>query len=177
MGLAQLYDYERGCMLSTNSAIARPRGDGWEGIYCHWSGEPTTRGRQVWELVHAKFDGNGEAFLKEYLDKHPFGWSSFPKSCYCHDPKLAAPDNAPMPVTSADERTTRPLFIEWVYIVAPRVMTILKGIPLPGANEYTWVFVQQVEFSDVDPDWAAIKKHGEDIGHVAWERNRPSDAA
>jgi len=165
--------------LSTRSAIARPRGDGWEGVYCHSDGYPTGVGQDIWKLVHEKFNGDGEAFLKEYLDKHPSGWSIFPDNCYCHHPDWAAraDHKTRITVSSTEDKTDTPLHIEWVYIVAPGVMTILKSFPLPEPGKYAWCIVTQVEFSDVEPDWAAIEKLGEDMCHNAWEKNRPSDAA
>ncbi|MEK7873610.1 MAG: hypothetical protein AAB502_07125, partial [Chloroflexota bacterium] len=103
----------------------------------------------------------------------------FPDNCYCHHPDWAAraDHKTRITVSSTEDKTDTPLHIEWVYIVAPRVMTILKSHPLPAEDSYTWVVIEQVDFSGPEPDWADIEKRGEDLCHAAWKKNRPREAA
>lgn len=123
--------------MSTRSAlaylVAKDKTDGWKGVYCHWDGYPTVRGKEIWDVLHTKFIGNKgkvgvqnkgdkkkaiQAFIDIYITGHKGGYSSFPDNCYCHDPEFVMRDGV------RDERLTSdnpdPLFIEWVYVIDPK---------------------------------------------------------
>lgn len=87
--------------MSTRSVIGIQTERGFRGVYCHWDGYPTNRGKQIWEvLVHFFQDvprhelpSGGEEtqaqatirkFGEVFVDAHPGGWSSFPFVCFCH---------------------------------------------------------------------------------------------
>lgn len=115
--------------MSTRGCIARTaNGEGWQGVYQHWDSYPTGLGKELWERLHSRYQGDIEALLVDAIDKHPSGWSSFPDVCYCHSDyakrdgskatdspyyKRDAPDGR------MTEQTADPLFIEWVYAFDP----------------------------------------------------------
>src|SRR2546422_9347160 len=61
--------------MSTRSAIARRKGDGFEGRYHHWDGYPTGVGQTLWQLYHGHFEHNLPQMLHFLLDEHT-GWST-----------------------------------------------------------------------------------------------------
>ncbi len=87
--------------MSTRAAIARPVGDGWEGVYHHSDGYPSGLGCYIFRIIHCQYKGDVAAFLKLAIDEHPAGWFHiFPDvivkegggfdiqnrapQCYCH---------------------------------------------------------------------------------------------
>jgi hypothetical protein len=152
--------------MSTRSCVAVIEGDSWRGVYCHSDGYPTARGKEVWDAIHA-LGGDVEAFKKKYIDAHKSGWSSFGTRCYCH-PKRAKDalslrmgwatreaetnDNR---IAEADVTSGKWWDIEYVYILAPGVLTI----GTVGHND--WQPIAQVRLDDPEPDWAAIEQREE----------------
>lgn len=57
--------------MSTNSIVAIPDGDGWQGRYVHWNGYPTSQGRAIHEIVRR--DGLVAAQRQLVIDSP--GWS------------------------------------------------------------------------------------------------------
>jgi len=152
--------------MSTRSVIATTQGDGWQGVYCHFDGYPTCRGPRLWKVLSdCGFDR--DRFEAEVLTPHPGGYSSFPETCYCHDPRHD-PTNV-MRYTEADEEASA-LFIEWVYVVGRNVLTIYTCVPTGEERRcenddgrwwmepaYRWVVVTQVPLDGPEPDWQAIE--------------------
>lgn len=60
--------------MSTRWAIARQKGDTWEGRYVHSDGYPSHALRQLFLIRSEGFDGDVDAMLRYYLDDH-CGWS------------------------------------------------------------------------------------------------------
>ncbi|MDO8490840.1 MAG: hypothetical protein Q7T04_02350 [Dehalococcoidia bacterium] len=50
--------------MSTRAVIARPVGDGWEGVYHHSDGYPTGLGSYIFRIIHYRYKGDAAAFLK-----------------------------------------------------------------------------------------------------------------
>ena len=121
--------------MSTRGVIARVQGDGWKGIYHHSDSYPTWLGRELWRALQNEYEGDVEALLKDAVDEHPGGWSSFSDRCYCHDPERK--DEGDMIMT---DRDCDPLFIEWVYAFDPgsRTMSVFSSAQaetlLPGQH-------------------------------------------
>lgn len=174
--------------MSTRSALAFKTEDGWEGIYCHWDGYPTNRGSQIWKILMEDFclnkgelgvqnDGKIETALRSFVDVyikgHPSGWSSFPDTCYCHDPGFVMRDGIiDGKITSKDND---PLFIEWVYIidVKEKKLVILTSystgktiqkVDYKGkkydSSEYAHkvACVADIDPDKPEPDWEAIER-------------------
>jgi hypothetical protein len=62
--------------MSTRSAIARPNGDGFTGVYHHWDGYPSGLGRTLFRLFRDQTIGSVGHTLDFLIDKHPAGWST-----------------------------------------------------------------------------------------------------
>ena len=131
--------------MSTRSALAyipkRKTIKQWTGIYCHFDGYPSTKGKEIWEVLHRDFingkdDIGGlskiepeqaiQAFIDIYIKGHPSGWSLFPEKCYCHDRSFVMRDG--LRDMTIDYKHPDPLYIEYVYVLDPRkhTMTILE---------------------------------------------------
>ena len=137
--------------MSTRSCLAyKTTEKGFEGIYCHWDGYPTNRGKQIWEILMQQFvlnrgkpgianQGNTalQAFVDIYIKGHRGGWSVFPKECYCHSAEFVMRDGAKDNEPFLTEKTVDPLFIEWVYIldVANKQLIIYTGARAKGEHE------------------------------------------
>lgn len=153
--------------MSTRSCIAEPVGDGWKGVYAHWDGYPACQGPRIWEDLTGRFQGNVPEFLKQQVHGHPGGWSQFPKTCYCHDPQRER--EPPMIITSEDGDESA-LWIEWVYVLGPRALTIFKSVPLERRAAYDYRYGWQVVCSlpyDATPDWEAVQEQGEALSREA----------
>lgn len=61
--------------MSTRSIVARPTEAGWEGVYVHSDGMPTSHGPVLLDAQQAFFADN-PAGLADFLLSHPAGWSS-----------------------------------------------------------------------------------------------------
>lgn len=127
--------------MSTRSCLAYKTKDGWEGVYCHWDGYPTNRGKQIWEILMRDFvlnrgklgvankgDTALQAFVDIYIKGHKGGWSAFPKECYCHNAEFVMRDGI-RDWTWETDKTSDALFIEWVYVidVANKKLIIYSG--------------------------------------------------
>ena len=76
--------------MSTRSAIARRKGDGFEGVYHHWDGNPETLGQTLWEMAQERGVKDLTALL---IDQHPAGWSSINGADWTQEPGFTeAPD-------------------------------------------------------------------------------------
>ncbi|MBI2851969.1 MAG: hypothetical protein HYX84_02530 [Chloroflexi bacterium] len=62
--------------MSTRGAIARQKGDTFEGRYHHWDSYPTGLGKALWDVYHEQFQDNLDEMLRVLIDEHPAGWSS-----------------------------------------------------------------------------------------------------
>lgn len=155
--------------MSTRSCIAVAKGDSWEGVYVHSSGYPTALGPDLWHALHATlFTQTPQGFEDEYLAPHPGGYSNFPGYCYCHNEE----ESCEMRIRSDDEEA-QALFIEWVYVLGRRTMTVFKSVPTGREqrceNEqghwwmepvYRWAHITQVRLDKGEPDWDHIETLG-----------------
>lgn len=133
--------------MSTRGAIARPKGDGWEGAYHSPDAYPSGLGCALWHRVQG---GHDPAALVQRAIQ-------------------AAPDYV------LDDQTADPLYIEWVYIFYGRTLTILGGYPASdyvtkqGAwgpyriRRYAHRVVAQVHLDGPEPDWRALEE-----AHRVW---------
>jgi hypothetical protein len=62
--------------MSTRGVIARPVGDGWEGVFHHWDGMPKRLGKTLWGLYHGHFAKNIDDMRRYLITEHPGGWST-----------------------------------------------------------------------------------------------------
>jgi len=62
--------------MSTRSIIAKPEGDGWEGVYHHWDGYPSGVGVELLTIYRSVFGGDLDAMTKYLIDDEPVGWST-----------------------------------------------------------------------------------------------------
>lgn len=154
--------------MSTRSILAYSKGKSWEGIYCHWDGYPTNRGKQIWEILHRDFIGNAgeigiankkdphnavKAFIQIYIKGHSGGWSSFPEGCYCHDAGFVMRDG----VTSHIEKPKhlKDTWCEWLYVVDPVKLTLT----IFSVYKDKWETpVVTVDLMGKEPDWKTIEK-------------------
>ena len=142
--------------MSTRSVIATGTADNWKGRYVHWDGYPTAVGRAVQEIMRR--DGYAKA-TKVLLNDH-YGWSSVdgqiggevPESlqderfvqvsgygvAYREDHGESNPDEW----FTSD--SANPLWIEWVYILTPTNIVVLKG----DYRENTFREVGETGFDD-----------------------------
>ena len=58
--------------MSTRSIVAEPYGDGWNGRYIHWDGNPKTRVTQL-QLLVAKYGVEG---VRDTIIREHYSWSS-----------------------------------------------------------------------------------------------------
>jgi hypothetical protein len=58
--------------MATRSIVAEPYGDGWNGRYVHWDGNPTTRTTEL-QLLVAK---HGVEEVRDTIIREHFSWSS-----------------------------------------------------------------------------------------------------
>ena len=128
--------------MSTRGAIARPRGDGWEGAYHSPDAYPSGLGRALWHRVQAGVDP--AALVQRAMQ--------------------AKPDHL------LDDAGADPLYIEWVYILHDRTMTILGAYPAPdyvtkqGAwgpyriRRFAHRVVAQFDLDGPEPEWRALQE-------------------
>ena len=158
--------------MSTRSVIAETTKDGWKGIYCHWDGYPTNRGKQIWDILHTDFIGNKgsigvgnsgdpkmaiKAFCDTYIRGHKAGWSSFPDTCYCHEPSF---------VMRGDHKGAKYMrkgdfnksWCEWAYVIDPKTATMTIYSNYGKHNEAKEV--TRVNLLGKEPNWKDIEKKG-----------------
>ncbi|KKS89313.1 MAG: hypothetical protein UV64_C0007G0016 [Parcubacteria group bacterium GW2011_GWC1_43_11b] len=156
--------------MSTRAAIARIDGDGWKGIFHHWDGYPSGLGKDIWNLVRGKFQGDIEAFLHYAIEEHPGGWEvisegsfndpeefgeAFLHGCECHQKPYVPSRDVRKPLEEG--ASCDPLFLEWIYILDPksRSMTILSH--QNRGQGYMHFIVDIVSFDEPEPDWEEIR--------------------
>lgn len=154
--------------MSTRSALAYiPKADEptkWIGVYCHWDGYPTNRGKQIWDILHKDFlnkeklsiggDKNSveahravRAFIDVYIKGYKAGWSSFPEECYCHSPEFVMRDG--VRESKIDNKSYPGSWCEYAYIFNKEdlTMTIL------GGNKE----IAKIDLLGKEPDWQKIQ--------------------
>jgi hypothetical protein len=185
--------------MSTRSALAYKTGeDKWSGVYCHFDGYPTNRGKQIWEILMKDFilnrgvlgvanSGNTslQSFVDIYIKGHIGGWSNFPDVCYCHSPEFVQRDGVNENIITSDNPDA--LFIEWVYVidVENKKLIILCGGRAKGMYEekapdgrkwkspnYTHYPVIELTISPdlPEPDWEKIQKQGAEISNSYYHK-------
>ena len=157
--------------MATRSVIAISKGDGWEGLYIHNSGYPTAIGPELWEVLR-ECSFAQDTFEIQFLTAHPGGYSSFPSQCYCHAMGEQDSDGR---YTAASEEDNAALFIEYVYIVGRRVLTILVSVKSQGSlthdngvyqweePRYRWARLGAYRLEPTEPDWADIETQADQL--------------
>lgn len=166
--------------MSTRSAIARAKGDGFQGVYHHWDGYPTQLGKTLWGLHHAHFKGDLPRMLQVLVDQHPAGWSTINgkdfklkpgfielgkpdnhrPQCYCHGQRHETPN----PV---DQNTDQGM--EWAYVFdeTAHAMAVLMRVHGDGdraigafgmvmAQKFRWSVRGVFDLRGEEPDWEAL---------------------
>lgn len=175
--------------MSTRGMIAKPLGDGVQGVYQHWDSYPSGLGKTIWQSLHGgvPVDRHGidptrnkhvgmsfkdtEELLEFALDFEHGGWSSFPDCCYHH----WRPEEAPILENLMEaphcggpdgckEEECNPLFIAWVYVLSGDTMTVLGHYSIPDATKpfgsrYSHRVVACVDLRGEEPDWGAMQDY------------------
>lgn len=157
--------------MSSRGLIARTKDGGYEGVYNHSDSQPIWLGQSLWSKLQAASDLS--QFLKETVDEHPGGWSSYPSGCYCHG---LDPDGPQMVV---DEATINWLFTEWAYVIDPegRSLSVVVGcVRRPGTHtvvnsrgearkeeNYGWQLLATFPLEGEEPNWKHLQKQGSRI--------------
>ena len=177
--------------MSTRSCLAYKTKKGFTGVYCHFDGYPTARGKEIWAILMKDFvlnkgklgisnDGKRslQSFVDVYIKGHPGGWSSFPKECYCHSAEFVMRDGVRESII--DETCPDALFIEWLYVidVEAKKMLIYAGGRAEGQIEkkgrddkpyftpnYKHYLVRIIKITPDagEPNWKEIEKRGDAI--------------
>ena len=123
--------------MATRSVVAIPAGDGWMGRYVHWDGSPGSRLPVLLDLV--KRDGL-DAVIRTVIEDN-YGWS-YLDSTQTHELDgyhtdgrfIARPGyGAAYTLNQAGgsqmetDTTADPVWIEYVYIMGPRTITVLEN--------------------------------------------------
>jgi hypothetical protein len=155
--------------MSTRSVIAKPEGDGWKGVYCHWDGYPTHRGKQVWAAFHEL--GSADA-LREYAIREKGYWSSFavPSTTRAGDWVDQVDDQ--FVDSQGDDCGT-----EWCYVIGDRELYVLdrrwgtpnsddgKMVGMFGcgadAGKGYWKLVGTYPWDGDEPNWEKIEGNTE----------------
>jgi hypothetical protein len=148
--------------VAIRGVIARPHGNGWQGVYFHNGAWPHELGWQLWQAFHSVFDGDAGAMRKALIDDHPGGWSQW-QVCYCHE---RDPDGGDAITTSDDPD---PLSLEWIWIISDQDLTVLAHRIAqpdePGAVNYDHldlaykhVQVASLPWNGPEPDWTAMEE-------------------
>ncbi len=128
--------------MSTRGAIARPKGDGWEGAFHSPDAYPSGLGCDLWHRLQANADA----------------------ATLVHNAIAAKPHDL------LDDGTADPLYIEWVYILYDRTMTILGAYPAPDYQEkqgaggpyrirrFAHRVVAQFDLDGPEPPWRALEE-------------------
>jgi hypothetical protein len=109
--------------MSTRSAVAKPAGDAWTGVYIHSDGYPLGVGLALWELYHTEFAGDLAAMTKTLVDDEAPGWSWISgdsRESYRSREGRNAPDMTVDPTWGPDSG------IEWVYVLCPAGLWVLQ---------------------------------------------------
>ena len=184
--------------MSTRSALAYKTKEGWEGVYCHWDGYPTNRGKQIWEILMQKFvlnkgkigvsnDGSTalQSFVDVYIKGHKGGWSVFPDECYCHSPEFMMRDG--VHDNWETDKTVNALFIEWVYVIdiENKKLFIYTGARAEGEHEekasngrkwkspnYQHYLVCEIEINPdaKEPNWDFVEATGAKISNEMYKK-------
>lgn len=151
--------------MSTRSIIARQKGDGWEGRYCHYDGYPSGVGATIHRLYQEHFGRDAEAMLRVLIDEHPGGWCAIDDTDFSITPGyINRPSEGnrkqPQCFCHGDRHEMSPLLtscgwdIEWLYIIQATpdgdIMRVLTGGEEPRS-------VAIVDLNRPAPDWDALK--------------------
>lgn len=124
--------------MSTRSVVATPAGDGWRGRYVHCDGYPSARLPELLDLVAR----DGVEKVADVLTRENYGWSylsadqgpEIEHDMYKDGRFIAVPGYG-LAYTESQagegyehtDTETDPLFIEWVYVLGPKGITVLES--------------------------------------------------
>ena len=144
--------------MSTRSIVAIPAGDGWMGRYVHWDGGPARRLPILQELVKR----DGIVPVIDTIVRNNYGWSHLdPEQThelegYHTDKRFIAQPGYGVAYTLEQaggeqmetDQTADPVWIEYVYILGPRTLTLMEGVTdgpqswrLMGTYHYDYALV------------------------------------
>lgn len=150
--------------MSTRSVVARVKGDGFAGRYCHWDGYPTHRGAQLFQSYREL--GSADALIKYAIREGESGyWSSF---CVPSENRIEADRTTPegekafqenpakigwayeasqseLITSSGDDCGT-----EWAYVIADNGLTVFE-------NRRGWQYIGTYKW-DEEPEWESVER-------------------
>ena len=141
--------------MATRSIVAIPAGDGWLGRYVHWDGGPGTRVPVLMELVKR----DGVVPVIDTIIRTNYGWSHLDpdqtpelEGIYSDGRFIAQPgygvaytlEQAGGAQMESDT-TADPLWIEYVYVLGPRTLTVLEGLP---EGSQPWRMIGTFRYTD-----------------------------
>jgi len=124
--------------MATRSIVAIPAGDGWMGRYVHWDGGPARRLPILQELVKR----DGIVPVIDTIVRNNYGWShldpeqTYGLEGYHTDGRFLARPGYGVAYTLKQaggeemetDQTADPVWIEYVYILGPRTLTVMEGV-------------------------------------------------
>jgi hypothetical protein len=147
--------------MSTRSAVAEPAGDGWRGRYHHWDGYPTNKAADLWKIVQR----DGVQMARQVLIHEHRGWSSTdadqqPGEGYLGNARAnvvvgygEAYSDEEQPDQWETSEEPDSLWIEWVYVLADKGMTVLASAYPQDGYKHVGFF----EWDGQEPDWEAVE--------------------
>lgn len=176
--------------MSTRAIVAVSTDEGWEGVYVHSDGYPTSLGKRLVEHCRKWHDGDALS-LASFLHSHPAGWSSLGNGdpshpnigyqewsgdlddkdqwktyvetprCFCHgDTDGRGAPDEPLMTQDAQKDCGD---IEWFYLVTPEALLVFEGcVEMQPVGSVSW--------TDEAPDWGRIEcgQEYERCTHYAW---------
>ncbi|HVT78383.1 MAG TPA: hypothetical protein VHD87_15205 [Acidimicrobiales bacterium] len=121
--------------MSARACIARPVGDGWEGVSNHYDGQPTGLGIVLLNIYDTSSAADPAAdMIATLIDAHPHGWVRAGEECNCdtHPSQAAAQRyhcTCPLPTTEC-----QPLHIEWAYVIAGTGLFVYRAVDVSGLD-------------------------------------------
>jgi len=124
--------------MATRSVVAIPAGDGWMGRYVHWDGSPDSRVPILLKMVKR----DGIVPVIDTIVRNNYGWSHLDPDQtheldgYHTDGRFLARPGYGVAYTREQaggeqmetDTTADPLWIEYVYILGPRTLTVMEGL-------------------------------------------------
>ena len=143
--------------MSTRCVVAMPSDEGWSGRYVHMDGYPSHMLTTLLRIVQR--DGR-ELAVNTLVYGAPHGWSYIDLE---QDANMLGPDRAVhVPgyglkyIESWDEEwhteeNSDPIFIEYVYILRPYFIEVLRSDRTHDMHDHVWNHVWHANYGYLDP--------------------------
>jgi hypothetical protein len=139
--------------MSTRSCVAIPQGDGWKGRYVHSDGYPEHMVPTLLNLIRRK----GVERVQNVLVNWNPGWSYLDatdginylgegRAHFVSDYGLAYSRSEQSMDSWIDDQNPDALFIEYVYIIGPKSLTVLESY-LAESGEYAHRLLDTISYS------------------------------